>query len=95
MVSDPNFDYNFSLWKAVYDESQPRMEAWSANKKKKDKTQLGLNASSLRDRMKCLAYNVLLMDIIETFLENGPDPCIPPPPTDGVDNLAMIRKYNE
>ena len=95
LVSDPNFDYNFSLWKAIYDESQPRMEAWSANKKKKDKTQLGLNASSLRDRMKCLAYNVLLMDIIETFLENGPDPCIPPPPTDGEDNLAMIRKYNE
>jgi len=53
----------------------------------------GLDTSSLRDRMKCLAVSLLFFDIVETLLRHGPDAQVADP-VDGVkDNLAPYRKH--
>lgn len=85
------FNYDFSGWLPVASESQRMSKAWALGQDASFSK--GLDTSSLRDRMKCLAVSLLFFDIVETLLRHGPDAQVADP-VDGVkDNLAPYRKY--
>jgi len=80
---------------AEKDEKKEEAENEDTEKAEKDSAKNKIYPSSLRDRLKCLATNVLLADMIDTFLEHGPDPELPPVPQDEPDLLRDFRTYIE
>jgi len=89
-----SFEYQFQEWLPVGEVTTPCMCTWIVEEKMN--SMLGnLKASSLRSRLKSILHAGLLFDIIETYLECGPDPALPEPQKGVKDNLALFRKYQE
>ena len=94
MMVAGNFHYDFSGWSAVGGIAAECMSSYKQSEKMSG--QVGSRkGSTLRNRLKSLLHAALLFDIIEAYLEYGPDPVLPDPPTSWKDNLGTFRKYQE
>ena len=89
-----DWDYNFAMWPAASHRSNELMRICHSGGSIESKD-LKLHPSMIRDRFHYLGKCVTFIDVMDTYMKFGCDPALPEPPTEGKDNLAILRKYLE